>query len=165
MEGVITMKKKIALIALCLLVIAAIGLVIYYYYDRLGPQLSKDQKEAIGAACTEADIAPVNFEAKDRTPGAVRYYGNYEGYDVFLLFPENFEVGSNVLICLGNREFYCPVDDCKFYAYKENTVYSVKDLYSSNVFSNEVIEKLWLRHRKYNNRLLIDGTGQIVPAG
>jgi len=142
-------KKKIALAALILIVVACVGLIAYRY--RPGPQLSKQQKAKIEAACTEIGITHINWEAEDWEAGAVRYYGNIEGYDVFLLFPQTVDLYRGGIMWFGDRELYLPVVGSKLYAYKDGVIHDVEKLYSDNVFNNEVVEEIFERHRMFDD--------------
>jgi len=155
-------KKKIALAALILIVVACVGLIAYRY--RPGPQLSKQQKAKIEAACTEIGITHINWEAKDREAGAVRYYGNFDEYDVFLLFPEDVgdegEIGG--VLRIGDTEFGLAFKECKLLGYKDDKIYTVKDLYENQIFNSEVIKQVVKQHRRYNNSLDSDANDALL---
>jgi len=145
------MLKKIALIVLCLVLVAAVGLVAYNYYDRLGPQLSAEQKEAISAACAEAGIAPVNWDAEDREAGAVRYYGTFKGYEVFFLFKGSGADAWEPYYSFGIVETIIPTGGRDFYAYKDGKICTVKQLVEAGTFAYEDLEGILKQHnhRRY----------------
>ena len=152
--------KKIALMVLCLVLVAAFGLFCYNryksnyerYYDFLGPQLSEEQKETISAACAEAGITPVNWEAEDWKAGAVRYYGNFKGYDVIFLFPESITREPDYYF-FGIAVAKIPYGGCEFYAYKDGKVCTVMQLVEEGTFVYDDLADILKQHnhRRYDN--------------
>ncbi len=142
------MANKKALIVLFLLIVATVGFLVWEYHDRLGPQLSEAQKVAISAACDDASIGPVNWDAGDGHAGSVRYYGNYKGYDVFLLFEE-----PGVTDWEPWEPYYTIMQSggLKFYAYKDGAIRTVEQLVEDGTFGDDELEKILKQHnhRRY----------------
>lgn len=153
------MFKKIMIILSLVLVIGA--LVLAAFWDDIHkPRLSDAQKQQISEACAKQGIAPVNWDAEDREPGAVRYYGNYEGYDVFFLFPqEPGEIYPRIRI--GEYDFYCPFGGCKIYAYRDGVVEDLEKMFTTGVIGGDVIGEIRQQHAQYNNG---GDYGTIMPA-
>ena len=144
------MKKKIALIVLCLFVAVAIGLVIYLNPNVQKLKCSETQMQAISEACANYGIGPLNWNAENHAPGTVRYYGQYDNYDVFLLIPQDQTMRYGH-ICIGAYSFYLPFEGCRIYTHKDGKVGELEDLYAKGVFSDDIIQKILSQHVLYDN--------------
>lgn len=143
------MFKKISLFLVLVLVIGAL-LVVAFWDDITAPRLDAATKQLISEACAEQGIGNLNWEAKDRQPGSVRYYGSFEGYEVFFYCPEDVDKErTGGMQIIEGKDFYYPFGGCMIYAYKDGVV---AELAALN-WSDDSIKSIQKQHGRYDNRL------------
>ena len=151
------MFKKISLFLVLVLVIGAL-LVVAFWDDITAPRLDAATKQLISEACAEQGIGNLNWEAKDRQPGSVRYYGHYEGYEVFFYWPENADMErSDVVQLIKGIDFYYPYSGCMIYAYKDGAISEMATLN----WDESSVKAIHERHCRYNNSSV--STGVLRP--
>ena len=154
------MFKKIAIILVLVLVIGA--LLIAAFWDEIHkPRLNSTRKQQISEACAKQGIAPVNWNVEGHESGAVRYYGNFDGYDVFLLYPEDCRYNGDHFLYLGYTTVRIAVKGCELYAYKDGEVNTVLKLYEDGLLSRDAMQKICDQHQEFDNVKEIEGWGSV----
>ena len=153
------MFKTISLFLVLALVIGAL-LVVAFWDDITAPRLDTATKQLISEACAEQGIGNLNWKAKDRQPNSVRYYGHYEGYEVFHHWPENVDRTRS-----GGYQFVQGIDFC--YAYAGCVIYAYKDGKVSKLadisWSEDSLKAIRKQHGRYKNGI-DNSTARVLPA-
>lgn len=144
------MFKKISVFLVLALVIGAL-LVVAFWDDITAPRLDAATKQLISEACTEQGIGPVNWGVEGHESGEVRYYGNFDGYDVFLLYPEDCRYNGDHFLYLSYTTVRIAVKGCELYAYKDGEVNTVLKLYEDGLLSRDVMQKICDQHHEFDN--------------
>lgn len=141
-------KIRILILSVCLICLAA--LVVYLFWPMYGPsgfpKLSRWKRNRIEKAWSESYSSGLYWvESPDKRGD--RYYGTYQGYDIFLLGSWD-GVAVNCTITVGEQKFGYP-QGFGLYAHKNGKIISLKDLYEDGKISDESVAAAAKIHRAY----------------